>query len=80
MNLFQFDGKRDERECRIMWKNVLHPSINKEKWSAQETKELQELANKYNMRNWPAIAKELGVFIYSVFISYRIEFLYGSIN
>nr|XP_019922815.2 uncharacterized protein LOC105328284 [Crassostrea gigas] len=55
-----FDGKRDERECRIMWKNVLHPSINKEKWSAQETKDLQELANKYNMRNWPAIAKELG--------------------
>lgn len=52
-----------------MWKNVLHPSINKEKWSAQETKDLQELANKYNMRNWPAIAKELGVFISSVLIS-----------
>ncbi|XP_061185321.1 uncharacterized protein LOC133193413 [Saccostrea echinata] len=57
---FIFGGKREEKECEIMWNNVLHPSINKEKWSTQETKHLQELANKYNMKNWPAIAHELG--------------------
>ncbi|XP_062572111.1 uncharacterized protein LOC134234064 [Saccostrea cucullata] len=57
---FIFGGKREEKECEIMWNNVLHPSINKEKWSTQETKHLQELANKYSMRNWPAIAQELG--------------------
>ena len=49
-----------------MWKNVLHPSINKEKWSTQEKRQLQELANKYNMKNWPAIAKELGVYTYQI--------------
>lgn len=58
-----------------MWKNVLYFFINKEKWSVQEIKDLQEFVNKYNMRNWLVIVKELGVFIFFVFIFNIIEFV-----
>lgn len=35
---------RTPLECKERWYNYLHPDINKEEWSAEETKSLLELA------------------------------------
>ncbi|XP_052790341.1 uncharacterized protein LOC128224515 isoform X1 [Mya arenaria] len=53
-------GKYDATECEKMWRTVLQPGINKEKWSEDEDKKLEELVEKHNMRDWKAIAEELG--------------------
>jgi len=55
------NGKFDTVDCEAMWKNVLNPSINKKKWSQEEESELEDLVDKYNMKNWKKVAEELGV-------------------
>ncbi|KAK3088735.1 hypothetical protein FSP39_023136 [Pinctada imbricata] len=54
------EGKRTVIECQKMWKNVLHPSINKGPWPKDEITKLQSLVEVHQMSNWPAIAEELG--------------------
>ena len=54
---------RDPGECELYWNNELKPSINKQVWTTSEKQKLKELAEKYDHRNWPTIAKELGVSI-----------------
>ena len=39
----------------------MRPEINRDKWTEIEEEQLQVLVEKYNMRNWTQIAKELGV-------------------
>ncbi|WAR32019.1 SNPC4-like protein, partial [Mya arenaria] len=56
----EMKGKYDATECEKMWRTVLQPGINKEKWSEDEDKKLEELVEKHNMRDWKAIAEELG--------------------
>lgn len=68
--LCQFNSKFSASECESMWKNVLRPGINRNKWTAEEEEELKKLATKYKMKNWKQIAEELGVKL--VIIEYRI--------
>ena len=42
---------------------MLHPSINRYKWSLAEDEKLVELVKKNNLKNWETIAKDLGVYL-----------------
>lgn len=53
------DISRTPDECERMWRNYVHPSINKRKWTDQEDSELRRLAAKHHYRDWEQIAKEL---------------------
>ncbi|CAG9857601.1 unnamed protein product [Phyllotreta striolata] len=48
-----------EFECRSFWHIYLHPLINKGDWSKEEQDRLAKAAEKYQLRNWDAIADEL---------------------
>ena len=60
-----FDGYFSEKSCRLMWRNVLHPSINRGHWTKKEDQLLKQLA-KHRMSenqgfvNWDDIAAEIG--------------------
>ena len=43
-----------------MWKNLLHPSINRGTWTPQEDAHLKALALASGYKNWDRIAEELG--------------------
>ena len=60
-----FDGFFSERSCRLMWRNVLHPSINKSHWTKKEDQLLKQLADKQlsvnqGFANWDDIASSMG--------------------
>ena len=60
-----FDGFFSERSCRLMWRNVLHPSINKSHWTKKEDQLLKQLAGKQlsenqGFANWDHIASNIG--------------------
>jgi 4-alpha-glucanotransferase len=59
---------RDPGECELYWNNELKPSINKQQWTKSEKEKLKELAEKYDHKNWPTIAEQLGVSISGVTI------------
>ena len=42
-----------------MWKNMLHPSINKSKWTREEDEMLKELVGIQETHDWDMIAEEL---------------------
>ena len=52
---------RDEFECQLYWCNVLHPSINHDKFTKEEDAKILKLAKKYKNHNWEKIAQELNV-------------------
>ena len=60
-----FDGLISERSCRLMWKNVLHPSINRGHWTKKEDQLLKKLAEnrlseKQGFISWDNLASEIG--------------------
>ncbi|XP_073496208.1 snRNA-activating protein complex subunit 4 [Phyllobates terribilis] len=55
-----FEGVHNADRISKMWKNNLHPHINKENWREEEIKKLQEIAQEHNFVNWEVIAEELG--------------------
>ena len=60
-----FDGFFSERSCRLMWRNVMHPSINKSHWTRKEDQLLKQLAGKQlsenqGFANWDDIASNMG--------------------
>ncbi|XP_013415763.1 uncharacterized protein LOC106177515 [Lingula anatina] len=55
-----FEGNRTASDCLNAWKNVLHPDINKKKWTADEDKKLKEIVESFEERNWGHIAEALG--------------------
>ena len=61
--LLQFDGYRSGEECRKIWENKLHPSINKKKFSLKEDVFLKEAVFEYpedcETHDWEDIAKEM---------------------
>ena len=59
--IIQFDGKYSAQECEGIWRNVLHPSINKEAWTKEEDEKLIQLVEENHLRNWKDIAEKLGV-------------------
>lgn len=52
--------KHTPAECRSVWHILVHPEINKSDWTADESKELQTVAKRYNYQNWDLIAESLG--------------------
>ncbi|XP_066932814.1 uncharacterized protein [Clytia hemisphaerica] len=54
-----FVPDREDFECQIYWCNVLHPSINQNKFTKEEDSKLIKLAKKYKNHRWEDIAKEL---------------------
>ena len=56
---FQFNGGFTPKQCELMWKNLLHPSINRGRWTAFEDGMLKKLASNTKGRLWDSIAEEL---------------------
>ncbi len=48
-------------DCKIHWTQVMHPQINKKKFTKEEDQRLLALANEHKGHNWQAIAVALGV-------------------
>lgn len=44
-----------------MWKNWLHPRLNKSPWTQTETMKLKELVDLHGCNQWKLVAEELGV-------------------
>ncbi|CAL1292289.1 unnamed protein product, partial [Larinioides sclopetarius] len=53
------DGNRTGEECEMMWNNYLSIFIKKGPFTAAEDEKLKQLVEKYNGKNWDAIAEEL---------------------
>lgn len=51
-------------DCKIHWTQVMHPQINKKKFTKEEDQRLLALANEHKGHNWQAIAVALGVLTY----------------
>jgi hypothetical protein len=58
--LFQFE-ERSTSYLLNVWKNSVHPAINRRKWTKEEEKTLSQIVEKNNAVNWDNIAKELNV-------------------
>jgi hypothetical protein len=61
----EFQGFFSEKSCRLMWKNVVHPSLNHQKWSRQEDDVLKEsveqlLLYRNGFVDWEYVAAEVG--------------------
>ncbi|KAI1315641.1 dolichyl-P-Man:Man(5)GlcNAc(2)-PP-dolichol alpha-1,3-mannosyltransferase [Mortierella claussenii] len=54
-----FVDTRSPSECLIQWTGHDHPGINRELWTREEMEKLDELAQKYQERNWIQIALDL---------------------
>ncbi|CAG0897298.1 unnamed protein product, partial [Darwinula stevensoni] len=52
-----FQGSRSSEDCQLMWKNLLHPSINKKTWTEREEDVLVQLAA--SGEDWDTIAESL---------------------
>lgn len=49
----------DAQDCRLMWTNRLHWSINTGTWTKEEDGCLLQAVEKYGRNNWDTVAKEL---------------------
>ncbi|XP_063369361.1 uncharacterized protein LOC134657727 [Cydia amplana] len=69
----KLNKRHSAAEYRILWKEFLHPTINKDPWKLEEHARFQDIVTKYNFQDWAAIAKELntGRTAYQVFVYYR---------
>ena len=57
----QFGGRREWDALERIWRNVLHPSVNRSQWQEEEQARLMEIVEKHNHLHWDRIAQELGV-------------------
>ena len=60
-----FEGYFSEQSCRLMWRHVLHPSINIGHWAKKEDQLLRQMAeNRMSQNqgfvNWDNVASEIG--------------------
>ena len=60
-----FDGYFSEKTCRLMWRNVLHPSINKGHWTKKEDSLLKQIVLKHRSENqlflnWNEVSTKIG--------------------
>lgn len=55
-----FNGKHSDFSCHLMWKNWLHPRLNKSPWTQTETMKLKELVDLHGCNQWKLVAEELG--------------------
>jgi len=59
ISVIDFEGSRSGLECELFWKNYLHPSINKRKWSNDEVNTLTALVEFKGHHAWEKIAQDL---------------------
>ncbi|KAI4478738.1 hypothetical protein M0804_011766 [Polistes exclamans] len=57
--LTNFDQRHSADECSVMWNILLHPDINKSKWTHAEELKLKTIAKHNNCEDWDNIAKQL---------------------
>lgn len=55
----QFNGSVTPKSCQLMWKNLLHPTINNGTWTKEEDAMLLALADESGGKHWDTIAAEL---------------------
>ncbi|XP_059093957.1 snRNA-activating protein complex subunit 4 homolog [Tigriopus californicus] len=55
-----FQGMISPKSCELMWKNMLHPTINRASWTQEEDNLLKHLADTHHRMDWDLIARELG--------------------
>ncbi len=61
INLFQFPhSNMSATSCKLMWQNLVHPSVNTSAWTKEEDERLKALVQEVGGRHWDAIADELG--------------------
>ncbi|XP_067002331.2 snRNA-activating protein complex subunit 4 [Anabrus simplex] len=53
-------GCHTPEECRSIWFNYLHPSVNRKRWTKCEDEKLRKIAKLFGYQEWEKIAKELG--------------------
>lgn len=51
--------QHDAWDCKLMWKNKLHWSINSNSWTRDEDLCLLDATKKYGVNDWDSVAKEL---------------------
>jgi len=54
-----FRGAISAKQCELMWKNLLHPSIKRSSWTSREDEVLKRLAAAGEERYWDVVADEL---------------------
>lgn len=54
-----FQGTISAKCCELMWKNMLHPTINRASWTREEDNLLMHLADTHQRTDWDQIALEL---------------------
>ena len=74
-----FNRSVPETTCRLMWRNLLHPSINRDKWSKKEDRRLKELIDQpgedgllRQRKDWDKIAAKV------VFLDYKLRSLFST--
>lgn len=56
----ELDTDHNADDCELYWNNFLHPKINKNAWSKEEDRRLEELVKEHGMHDWDRVAEELG--------------------
>ncbi|KAI4487970.1 hypothetical protein M0802_011674 [Mischocyttarus mexicanus] len=57
--LTNFDQRHSADECSVIWNILLHPDINKSKWTNAEELNLKKIVKLNNFEDWDNIAKQL---------------------
>ncbi|XP_023316326.1 snRNA-activating protein complex subunit 4 [Trichogramma pretiosum] len=67
------ESKHNAEECEVMWNVFLHPDINKQRWTAQEDKNLNRIVDEHENEDWDGIARNLntGRSGYQCFVRYN---------
>lgn len=53
------DTHHEPRDCRLIWSNEIHWSVNNSLWTKEEDECLINSVQKHGKNNWDAVAKEL---------------------
>ncbi|XP_047444914.1 myb-related protein B-like [Mugil cephalus] len=55
----RFKGQRSAVECQRRWQQIKNPELVKGPWTQEEDQRVTELVQKYGMKRWSLIAKQL---------------------
>ncbi|KAG1695541.1 snRNA-activating protein complex subunit 4 [Nymphon striatum] len=59
ISISEFKSVRDSEDCRLMWKNILRPGINKSKWKNEEDMNLLNIVNTNPGITWEEVSEKL---------------------
>ena len=49
ISLHLFNNQRDPDDCKLQWQNFLHPGVNKEHWSPDESRKMLQTVAKHQV-------------------------------